>query len=458
MLEAGDTLLDYGCGRGDDVRHLQRRGFDAVGWDPVYAPAAPRRSSAVVNLGYVLNVIEDPHERLQTLKEAWNLAEKAMVVAALVAVDTATRAIPYGDGYLTSRGTFQKVYGQRELEDWLRDALDVEPVALGLGIFAVAKSPTVRARLFARRFHRRAELRSPEVAQAVFRDNERVLQPLLEFVGAHGRLPGKREEGQFPEIAERFGSVGRAGRLLRQALDDAYWEQAVRAARDNLLEYVALSRFGRRPRFSELPQDLRDDIRAHFGSYSECTRQADELLFSLGDVRVLRRAAAEAGIGKRLPFELYVHVDFVDKLPIELRLYEGCARRYLGGVEGADLIKLRLERPVVSYLTYTRFWKDPHPVLERSLQVDLKSFRVRIDDYSQRANPPILHRKELFISEDHPRHALFAKLTRREERLGLYDDPSRIGTRQGWEAVLEAHGVIHRGHRVVKRKDSDDHP
>jgi len=52
----------YGCGLGADIRGLRELGFDAYGWDPVHAPDGPQADADVVNLGYVLNVIEDPAE------------------------------------------------------------------------------------------------------------------------------------------------------------------------------------------------------------------------------------------------------------------------------------------------------------------------------------------------------------------------------------------------------------
>src|SRR4051794_24412151 len=75
-------VLDYGCGRGDDVRGLQTLGIAAVGWDPQHASPAPTLPTDVVNLGYVLNVIDDPIERARVLISAWQLTRRLLVVAA----------------------------------------------------------------------------------------------------------------------------------------------------------------------------------------------------------------------------------------------------------------------------------------------------------------------------------------------------------------------------------------
>lgn len=54
------TLLDYGYGHGDDIRTVLRLGNDTIRWDPVCGPHGELRTSEVMNLGYVANVIEDP--------------------------------------------------------------------------------------------------------------------------------------------------------------------------------------------------------------------------------------------------------------------------------------------------------------------------------------------------------------------------------------------------------------
>jgi DNA phosphorothioation-associated putative methyltransferase len=75
------TILDYGCGRGDDVAALQLLDCRVAGWDPYYRADTQLVASDVVLLTYVLNVIEDPVERRQTLKQAWELTSTLLVVS-----------------------------------------------------------------------------------------------------------------------------------------------------------------------------------------------------------------------------------------------------------------------------------------------------------------------------------------------------------------------------------------
>jgi hypothetical protein len=73
FLDGGLRVFDYGCGRGDDVRGLRENGIEAAGWDPYYAPDNPIAAADMVNLGFVVNVIEDFDERLEALTRAWSL-------------------------------------------------------------------------------------------------------------------------------------------------------------------------------------------------------------------------------------------------------------------------------------------------------------------------------------------------------------------------------------------------
>lgn len=74
VLAPGRAVFDYGCGRGGDINRLRMAGFDAGGWDPVHASHQPIYDADVVNLGYVINVIERPTERVDAIREAWALA------------------------------------------------------------------------------------------------------------------------------------------------------------------------------------------------------------------------------------------------------------------------------------------------------------------------------------------------------------------------------------------------
>ncbi len=74
-------VFDYGCGRGDDVRALQAMGLRAEGWGPHHAPEATPAPATVVNLGYVLDVVEEPSERVEVARKARALTRGVLAVA-----------------------------------------------------------------------------------------------------------------------------------------------------------------------------------------------------------------------------------------------------------------------------------------------------------------------------------------------------------------------------------------
>jgi hypothetical protein len=111
LLRKQETFFDFGCGHGMDVEALVNLGYQASGWDPAFRPNAEKQKATVVNMGYVLNVIEEPSERLSALREAFDLAER--IVDRFHAGDgqeTDAHSRPYRDGFLTKADTFQKFY------------------------------------------------------------------------------------------------------------------------------------------------------------------------------------------------------------------------------------------------------------------------------------------------------------------------------------------------------------
>ena len=60
-LMIGD-ILDYGCGKGFDVRFLNEMGYNAEGYDTYYAKKRPSKKYDTILCTYVLNVLEPEHE------------------------------------------------------------------------------------------------------------------------------------------------------------------------------------------------------------------------------------------------------------------------------------------------------------------------------------------------------------------------------------------------------------
>lgn len=251
-------VFDYGCGYGDDIRQLQNRDIRCNGWDPTHRSYSSRTAADIVNIGYVINVIEDPSERKAALREAWDLSRRLLIVSArLTAESREAGGTPYADGFITRLGTFQKFYEQHELRDWIENTLGVPSIPAAPGIFYI------------------------------FRDQE---------------LHHCRE-------------------------------------------------------------------------------------------------------------------------------------------------------PQISYLSYPDFERDPHPSLFASMVVPLRSFHIHYRENNNSSNPPILHRKEEFVSPQHPLQSKFARLTQQEEKHGLLGNSQNIGTKMGWEAKLMEKCLTLSGHRLIRMRN-----
>ncbi|MEU4767734.1 DNA phosphorothioation-associated putative methyltransferase [Actinosynnema sp. NPDC023794] len=454
LLHAGLSVFDYGCGRGGDVLRLSALGYDVTGWDPDHAASSPRREADIVNLGYVVNVIEDPFERVDVLRSAWSLARQLLVVAARP--DWEARHVKgrrHGDGVLTTKGTFQKFFKQDELRSWIDTNLGARSIAAAPGIFYVFRDDSRGHQFLASRVrHGRSTGQTVKLSETLRDADRSLLDSIIRFTMERGRLPDPWEVSNDAEIYEAFGSTKRALAIVRGLIDEADWKNARETAQDDLGVYLALAAFSGRVRYSDLSDDMQLDVRALYGTYKAACDAADKLLFSVADQSVLNSACMSASFGKVTPEALYVHVSALSRLSPVLRVYEGCGRTLTGAVDSATLVKLNRLGPKVSYLAYPTFDEDPHPALLASIRADLRRLHVKYTDFSESSNPPILHRKETFVPVDYPGRSKFARLTLQEERAGLLADTATIGTRAGWQARLDQIGVQLGGHRLMREK------
>jgi DNA phosphorothioation-associated putative methyltransferase len=456
LLSSSVTFFDYGCGHGEDIDLLRFQGVSCRGWDPVFRPNDRLEEADIVNLGYVINVIEDPVERVSTLRRAWSLARKVLIVSALVRIPGRGNAFTeFSDGFVTSRGTFQKFFAQGELKEFLDAELGTEAVPASVGVFYVFKDEALRQEFLANRFRRRAAMPRIPVSERRFEEQRELLEPFMEAIAILGRLPDSEEFLRASDIVARFGSLKRAFALVRKVSGEETWERARRRRTEDLLVFLALARFRKRPKLSKYPRTLQRDIRAFFGTYSKACSQADALLFQAGDATRIDEACKRSSIGKLLPNAIYVHQSVLPSLEPVLRIYEGCARAYLGSLEGANIVKLHRFSGKVSYLVYPNFETDPHPALARSVKLSLRTRELVCLEYADSDNPPILHRKETFLEPDHPWHEEFACLTRQEEECGLLDESATIGTKAGWENRLQQAGFQLRGHHLFRASRPD---
>jgi len=139
---------------------------------------------------------------------------------------------------------------------------------------------------------------------------------------------------------------------------------------------------------------------------------------------------------------VYVHREYVATLDESLQELVSNAQRYLPQDFLRNLLKIPKDRKRVTFSLYKDFDHCPHPELSEWVKVDLQSGACKRGQGSK-SNPLILHRKETFVSPEHPLYDLFAALTDAEEKVGLLD-PSigkYIGRKVYWENLLKERGL-----------------
>jgi DNA phosphorothioation-associated putative methyltransferase len=447
LISKETSVFDYGCGRGGDIQYLRKQKVAAEGWDPHYRPDAPLQSAKIVNLGFVINVIENPSERNQALRKAFELSEDVLIAS--VRVDQVPEgSIEFADGHLTAKGTFQKIFGQTEFREYVEETLGRRAHMASLGVAYVFKNEDREAQFIANRtFTRRLEYRTDLIEG--FAKNP-AARRFVKLGTKLGRLPSPSEFRDYPKLIELFGSEHRIERLFLRQIDRTAFDGSRAERREDLQTYIAsLYLEGvKPPRLGFLPEDLQRDIRAFWGNYAAACEDGRKFLFSLGRPECVRAACQSCPVGKLLPTDLYFHRSVEDRLPPLLRLVMAAARRIVGEVE-YDVAKIALDGRGLSVMSYPEFDTDPHPPLKHSVRVYLPRAAYGIRDYSDSANPPILHRKETFVAPDYPHYMEFRQLTEAEDKADLLSQ-TNIGFLESWNQVLKLRGYTVTGHTLQR--------
>lgn len=444
FLDGGRAVFDYGCGRGDDVRYLKAMGVEASGWDPHFAPDEPRREAEIVNLGFVVNVIEREAERRAVVRNAYALARELLVVSAMLEGRQGAFDCRHADGVVTRRETFQKYFTQESLRHFLGETLGESPIAVGPGIFFVFRERTEAQRFLLERQSRRGvpellidRLRLPRVERTKASRGRRTssnvaerdafLEPLWERCLTVGREPHPSElpQGTADGLAEWFGSIRNAMRFLVERHGADALEQARERRIEDLTVYLALNLFERRRKFSDLPEDLRLDLRAFFGSFERAEAAAKGLLFSVGKPEVIAAAcqkASEAGFGYLDGWHsLQVHSSLVGRLPPVLRCYVGCAAVLYGDVENADLVKIHIRSGKLTLHRYDDFWGEPTPRLRERIKIKMREQDIEFFEYGGEYPEQYLYLKSRYLALDSEGYERQVAFDRALEALGIFD-------------------------------------
>lgn len=433
LLNESVSLLDYGCGQGDDVNRLKQMGFTVSAWDPVYHPDGCKEPADIVNLGFVLNVIEDPIERTAVLHEAYELSRKLLVVSTLIATSsTPMMGRPYKDGILTSRNTFQKYFRQDELERYIEDVLDTSAVAVGLGIFYVFRSPLDRQAFLANRARRTINwvdisrrIRPPRVEKprlrrpGIYERNAELLDSFWSKMLELGRVPTKEEFDRYDELRSKVGSANKAKNMFVQRFGEETLQEAFELRRNDLQVYLALSNFRKKVPLRHLPEGLRLDIKIFLGGHRQAIEESQALLFSAGNPELITKLCDETPFGFLDHQALYIHRSLVQELHPVLRIYVGCAEVLYGDLRDVDIVKIHKRSGKVSLLKYDDFDGKPLPELQERVKVNLKRQLIEVFDHRSPDRQEILYFKERYVAKDHPKRARWEEFSKRLQSLDL---------------------------------------
>lgn len=479
LLTLDSPFFDYGCGRGDDLATLRSDGYTAQGWDPHFAPRDRLARADAVNIGFVINVIEDPAERVEALCRAFSLADKVLAVAVMLAPSEAS-GTPFSDGVLTSRRTFQKYFSQHELKDYVETTLQQEAFMVGPGIAFVFADKEAEQQFSAGRYRRKSvseRLLARRPPRVVRPPSDRVprpsiptraeaalaqVRPLLDALWSTcldlGRTPEIAEVDNLDEIDAQLGSLGRAIAMLRRHYDQSPMAIARAARTDDLRLYFATQQFCKRPPYTQLEPRLRRDIKAFFGDYRTAQSAGLSLLREAADSDRLLSACREAssqGLGY-LDAEqsLQLHVSLVERLPVVLRAYVACGLLLWNAGSEVQIVKIHIPSGKLTLLEFDGFDSDPVPPLRRRIKVNIRRQQCDLFEYGSREFvKPLLYRKSRYLHEDVAGYAEQLAFDEVLEAIGILGT-SKFGPAEAdLRAQLETRRLAVRDMRVL-RSDS----
>lgn len=438
FIKPEHRFFDYGCGRGDDLASIKLNGIEASGWDPHYAPDQPIHAADVVNLGFVLNVIEDIEERAFALKRAFSLSQKVLAVSVMLYSSANTNGKPYRDGFLTSKNTFQKYFTQAEFKEFIELVLEEEAIPVAPGIMFVFADKDAEQQFLTARYRssgmirrlQRAELIRPERVprisrkEQLYQENKPLLDALWEVALDLGRWPDKSEIPNQLELLERLKTLPRALRAIESYYDLSQFDQAAETRKNDLLVFFAMQYFGKRKPYKHLESRLQRDIKQFFGDYSQALEHGRDLLLRASDPAEIDAAcawASEQGLGWLEPSQsLQLHVSQVEQLPALLRVYVACGLMIYGDLEEADLIKIHIRSGKLTLMKFDDF-SAALPRMVRRIKINLRKQEEDVFEYGEEFSPPYLYLKSRYLNEDFPGYAEQEGFDEQLQTLSLFD-------------------------------------
>jgi DNA phosphorothioation-associated putative methyltransferase len=487
LLPPGVTVFDYGCGRGDDIAGLTANGYDARGWDPHFAPDRPVVEADVVNLGFVLNVIEDAAERVDAMHKAFKLARGVMSIGVML-YGSEPAGRPFRDGFITSRNTFQKYFTQAEFKDYIEQVLHQEAFMAGPGVALVFadkdleqrysagryRTRGVAARLLATRVPRVRPTREPKVRIAREPKAPRVTQAEATLARARedldalwataldlGRFPEPDEVANADALTSQLGSIGKAFRLMTLHYDRSLLEAAAATRAGDVQLYLATQQFSRRTAYRQLELRLQRDIKAFFGDYRSAQAAGLRLLQDAADPAKLLegcRQAAANGLGwLDGDHSLQLHVSLVERLPSLLRAYVACGLLLWDAISEVQLVKIHVGSAKLTLMEFDDFDMSPTPFLRRRIKVNVRKQDYDLFEYGSQEYPkPLLYRKSRYLHEDYPGYAEQLAFDEALEATGILGDSEFGPSAERLIDALDARRLEISGMRLIRSERIPD--
>jgi DNA phosphorothioation-associated putative methyltransferase len=410
VLRKRRSFFDYGCGKGDDLAGLQELGFDADGWDPNFRPGRPLKHAQVVNLGFVLNVIEDEKEREEVLRKAWNLTDGALMVSVISVYDRPSGKLKqFEDGFVTNTGTFQKYYEPGELNEYINEAIRIDSLPVTPWQIICFKDNEYEQEYLAtssnRALFRKAyptpthPLRKSRISQCIeqFRAESPADWDGIETICVNYAMAPPE---QMISVHEPLRRCGITAKDVLEIVIEMYafykWEAIVSETKNKFIVQLALAFFRGKPQARHYGKNEKLAMRVHFGSFPAALEQAEMTLFSIGDVDRITALCAETTMGVEDEQALYVHSSCVPYLNPVLQTYIGAGQLFYGELDDVDIYKVHKQSGKLTLLFYEDFESVAEPILDTRAKIN---FRMRkIDFFDHRSDQQRLVGKNRYMA------------------------------------------------------------
>ena len=351
LIKESRSFFDYGCGKGDDIEGVRSLGISAAGWDPHFRTDGTKQPADVVNIGFVINVIENLEERIEALQGAYALTQGVLIGLRHALVHgRCERAAVWGwlpdlPQYLPEvlqPGRAAELHRKRPRRAGdpgrprrvlrLQGPLPRAAIPIRPPVRPVPSTPASSSSSHSAASHSGLHGQSRRSPRKIRHARRRPTRS----GGAHwnwGVCLKKTSTEEAAHAVQIFGSWQRAIRAATRQVDHDLLQQAASARADEIRAFFAMQAFGRRKPLRDLEPRLQRDIKAFFGSLGVAELEGRRLLHQCADVEAVKAAcerAASMGLGwLDADHSLQLHTSLVPRLDPDPTRVRGMRHRTL---------------------------------------------------------------------------------------------------------------------------------